>query len=436
MVRYFLLFLACFTFASTAAWAAGDEAGDPADQLPAQSEVVIGALEFIGLHRTRQDYVRAELGFSVGQKVRVATILRAAQRLRNTNFFVSVEVDFEETPDGKYNLTFDFIEKWTLTPVLRGGTGGGVNFLVVGLYDLNLFGRGIEAGLQYEQFAGAPGVNLWWRQPYVARPVWRVMADAQMGRRPYFYFEPVTRSYATPLARNDKLTVGVQRRISLVDVGVSLESVDRELLGELSAPLNSYKNFSRRRETGIVTRMSLRLNAMNLNDYVWDGHRIELSAANFFPTNDSEHENLQTVSLTDTHFWSWSEENNFGIRLQAHWTNGDSLLSLIRMGSLDSVRGLDDGERVGQLAWSANLEERWVALVNENVVLQTVLFADAGNAGKSLKEWPYPLAASAGAGVRMGFRPIARLRLRADYARALTGLRRSGSWVVGMQHYF
>ncbi|MEY3903273.1 MAG: hypothetical protein RL189_2579 [Pseudomonadota bacterium] len=432
-MRFFLLF---FAFASTVALAAGKDADDSAAKPPAQAEIVIGALDLAGLHRTRQEYVRAELGFSVGQKVSVAAILRAAQRLRNTNFFVSVEVDFEETLDGNYNLTFNFIEKWTLTPVLRGGTGGGVNFLVVGLYDLNLFGRGIEAGLQYEQFAGAPGVNLWWRQPYVARPVWRVMADAQLGRRPYFYFEPLTRSYATPLARNDKLTVGVQRRISLVDVGVGLESVDRELLGDLSVPLKSYKNFSRRREAGIVTRMSLRLNAMNLNDYVWDGHRIELSAANFFPTNDSEHGNIQTVSLADTHFWSWSEENNFGIRLQAHWTNGDSLLSLIRMGSLDSVRGLDDGERLGQLAWAANMEERWVALVNENIVLQTVLFADAGNAGKSLKEWPYPLAASAGAGLRMGFRPIARLRLRADYARAVTGLRRSGSWVVGMQHYF
>ena len=93
-------------------------------------------------------------------------------------------------------------------------------------------------------------------------------------------------------------------------------------------------------------------------------------------------------------------------------------------------------EWLGQLAWLANVEERWVAFVDDNLVLQTVIFSDAGNAGKSFGDWSYPVAASAGVGLRAGFRPIARLRLRADYARALTGLRETQSWVVGMQHYF
>ena len=91
---------------------------------------------------------------------------------------------------------------------------------------------------------------------------------------------------------------------------------------------------------------------------------------------------------------------------------------------------------MGRIAWTVNAEERWVSYVDENLVVQSVVFIDSGNAAKSFAEWPYPTAASAGLGLRIGLRPIARLRLRADYAHALTGLRKRQGWIVGMQHYF
>jgi hypothetical protein len=396
----------------------------------------LGQIQFVGLKRTKEEFMRKELRFATGQRLTEDMLEDAVQRLRNTNFFVSVDAQLSEGEDGPSDLTITVREKWTLTPVLRGGSGGGVDFLVVGLYDLNLLGRGIEAGLQYEQFANAGGVNVWWRQPHFVRPAWRTAVELQSGKRPVFYYNNETQKYQTPLSRSTRIALTAQRHFPWFDLGVSVEPLERHLETELKDPLTQYADFGRRHEEGVNARINLIFNGVDLHDYLWEGHRFEMAASNLFSADPSYQPYIQTLSLRGTHFWRVAEGHNAGLRMHAQWTSGQSLLSLVRMGSLDAVRGLDDGERIGALAWLLNAEDRWLAYLSDNVVLQSVIFLDAGNAGKSLKEWPFPVAASAGGGLRLGFRPVARLRLRADYARALSGLRHPHSWVLGMQHYF
>lgn len=401
-----------------------------------QSILTVGKIELFGLKRTSSEFVRQELFFEEGEKISSDAIDFALRRLRNSNLFLSVDLQPEPGLGDVTNLRFIFREKWTLTPVLRGGTGGGVNYFVVGMYDLNLLGRGIEAGLQYEQFARAPGVNMWWRQPHFFDPFFRISVEVQAGQRPLFYLEPGTHVYRTPFVKNTRFSLLGQRQWSFLDVGLGAEYVDREFDDSTVPPLDLYSHFRQSRVTGINSRVFARFNAQNLYDYLWEGHRVELSASRLFATSSREQENVQGFSLNGTHFWRIAASHNVGLRLQLQHTSGSSLLSLIRLGSLDAVRGLDDGERIGQWAWAANVEERWVSYVDENVVWQTVVFSDVGNAGKSLEDRNFPVAASLGAGIRLGFRPIARLRLRADYAHALAGLRHKKSWIVGMQHYF
>ncbi|MFZ9518902.1 MAG: POTRA domain-containing protein [Silvanigrellaceae bacterium] len=406
---------------------------------PIQSDsrrLTLGAIQLVGLVRTTEEFVFREIGLEPGQIVSEAEVEAVAQRLRNTNFFVSVEVALEAGTEGRTNLRFDFREKWTLTPVLRGGTGGGVEFLVAGLYDLNLLGRGIEAGLQYEQYAGEPGVNLWWRQPNFLSTAWKSGVEVQVGNRPFFYLDPGTRNYFTPLAMVSRVSLTTQRRFQSFDLGVNVEFLERGLDSTVIQSSVEYDQFDRRIETGMQSKIYFRWNRLNLYDFLWEGHRLEVNIGNLFPEPGSGLSNIQSASFSGTHFFRVLESHNVGFRFQGNWTNGSSLLSLLRLGSLDSVRAMDEGERIGRVAWTANAEERWVSYVDQNVVLQTVVFVDSGNAGKSFNEWPYPAAASAGLGLRLGLRPVARLRLRADYAHALAGLRKRQGWVVGMQHYF
>jgi hypothetical protein len=396
----------------------------------------VGRIEFVGLTRTKEEFLRKELQIFSGQRISEDKLEEAIQRLRNTNFFVSVDAEIISDENRPSDLRIIVREKWTLTPVLRGGSGGGVDFLVVGLYDLNLLGRGIEAGLQYEQFANAGGVNVWWRQPHFLRPVWRTAVELQSGKRPLFYLNDRTKKYSTPLSQSTRVVLSGQRRFPLFDLGLAVEPLERHLENVLSDPLPQYAEFGRRHEEGVNAKVYFVFNAVDLYDYMWEGHRLEVTASNLFSAESDVQPYIQTLSLRSTNFWRMTENHNLGLRVHVQWTNGQSLLSLLRMGSLDAVRGLDDGERIGALTWLVNAENRWLAYLSDNVVLQSVVFSDTGNAGKSFKEWPMPIAASAGVGLRLGFRPVARLRLRADYARALSGLRHPQSWVVGMQHYF
>ncbi|NBW81698.1 hypothetical protein EBR21_08085, partial [bacterium] len=359
-------------------------------------QFTVGSIQLVGLVRTSQEFVLKEMGFEAGQTVSREDVDAAAQRLRNTNFFVTVEVTTEPGPEGRTNLRFDFREKWTLTPVLRGGTGGGVNFLVVGLYDLNLLGRGIEAGLQYEQYAGAPGANLWWRQPNFLSSAWKSAIELQVGKRPIFYLDPGSQQYFTPLAMVNRLSLTAQRKFQPLEIGAGVEFLQRELDSTDFESTVEYENFKRREEIGLLAKFNLRWNALNLYDYLWDGHKLEFNAGNLFPRPGSAQSNIQTASISGTHFFRLLESHNLGFRFQANWTNGNSLLSLLRLGSLDAIRALDEGERIGALAWTANVEERWVSYVDENLVVQSVVFVDSGNTAKSFAEWPYPTAVSGG----------------------------------------
>jgi len=109
---------------------------------------------------------------------------------------------------------------------------------------------------------------------------------------------------------------------------------------------------------------------------------------------------------------------------------------LFRLGSLDGVRGLLDGERSGRVMWLVNSEYRYASYLSHQLAVQNVAFVDSGNGGVDFNHWPSPVAVSVGTGVRIGFRPIARLRVRADYAHGLQKLRQRHNVVVGMQQYF
>lgn len=394
-------------------------------------------LTLTGLVRTSEEFVRDEIGFESGCEISLADAESAAQRLRNTNFFLSVSMFHERISDRAIRLHFVFEEKWTLTPVIRGGSGGGIQFLVLGLYDINAMGAGIESGVQYEQYAGAPGVSLWWRDPHVVTRDWKLSVDYQFASRPAFFLHPQSQVYYTPLARLHRLTLMGARRFGRFELGLGAEPVQRELMSsDFSAPAE-FSNFSRTSVTGVTFKSVVRFNGVNLDDFRLDGIRTEAAAEFFFSERKLvKDEPVMRVSTSSTFYRSLAQRHTAAVRLQAATVSSGQLLDLLRLGSLDGVRGALDGERIGRAAWIGNVEYRYGSFVTPRIVLQNVAFADAGNSGESFGRWSLPPMVSAGTGLRLGFRPIARLRLRADYAVALKGLRQPRSWVVGMQQYF
>ena len=394
-------------------------------------------LTLTGLDRTSEEFVRDEIGFEAGCEVTIEDAQVAAQRLRNTNFFLSVKLFHEKISEESIRLHYFFEEKWTLTPVFRGGSGGGINFFVLGLYDINAMGAGIESGVQYEQYAGSPGLSVWWRDPHVGTRDWKIALDYTRVSRPVFYLHPQSKIYYSPLSQLHRFSMMGFRRFGNFEFGFGAEPLQRVLLSNELAPPEGFDDFSAPSSLGINLRSLLRFNSVNLDDFRLDGFRSELSAEMFLSERALQpQEPVLRFSAHNAFFRSFAERHSAALRLQGGLVSSGRLLELLRLGSLDGVRGALDGERLGCVAWAANAEYRYASFLSHWVVLQNVVFVDAGNAGVNLERWPLPLLASAGTGIRLGFRPIARLRLRADYALEIQGLRQSRSWVVGMQQYF
>jgi outer membrane protein assembly factor BamA len=443
MIFVFLLLLL------TPVFAAASEVDVPQAECPAlfssfriqkairQDALRMDELTFTGLHRTSEEFVRDEIGFGIGCHVTMDDLQAAAQRLRNTNFFLTVAVEQEKISEEAVRVHFVFREKWTLTPVLRGGGGGGVTFFVMGLYDLNVFGAGIESGVQYEQYARAPGFTLWWRDPHVGSRDWKVSIELSQTTRPYFYLNPSDRTYHKPLALVRRGLLMGYRRFGSWEVGLGLEPLEKEFLSQDVTRVNEFAGFAKMNESGLNMRTLFRLNALNLDDFKVEGSRLELLSEVLFPIpSEGDQPPFLRLTANSLLFATVGNLHNLGLRVQGVWVSSGRLLQLSRLGGLDSVRGLRDGERIGRVTWLANGEYRYASVLTHTIVFQNVVFVDAGNGGIDFKNWPLPMAVSGGLGLRIGFRPLARLRLRADYALPVQGLDNQGSWVVGMQQYF
>ena len=98
-----------------------------------------------GLSRTDKKVVFRELLFKQGEQVREADLAESIQRLYNTQLFAKVSYNYDKA-NKKMTLTFE--ERWTTIPILKFNSGGGVNQLIAGAYDINLFGQYIEGGAQ------------------------------------------------------------------------------------------------------------------------------------------------------------------------------------------------------------------------------------------------------------------------------------------------
>ena len=283
----------------------------------ALATVVMEELTLSGLRRTSEEFVRDEIGFESGCAITLADAEAAAQRLRNTNFFLSVQVFHEKISEKNIRLHFVFEEKWTLTPVVRGGSGGGVTFLALGLYDLNALGAGIESGGQYEQYAGAPGISLWWRDPHVGSRDWRVSIEYAQLTRPAFFLNPNNLNYYMPLSRVTRFSVMGSRRLGNWEVGLGLEPMEKSLISSDFESPSIFQDFATPSESGINLKSIVRFNDINLNDFRLDGFRSEIGGEILLPISSAgQKKPVVRINAQNLFFKIISDRHNSGLRVQ------------------------------------------------------------------------------------------------------------------------
>lgn len=393
--------------------------------------------------RTRPEAVRRLLETQAGAPFEPAAWARDLRRLRNTAWFYDVAAE-ESAGDGGRVLRLSLKDKFSTIPILKYKQGGGSSLFTAGLYDVNLFGRRIEGGAQYERFNGRDGGVAWTRVPGFLG--WR----NRLGAEGYLH------TMDLPLLTLDG---AAQARIENRETKGAVW-IQRELGGrwQAGAGLMAARNRLEavEREPGDAAR-----NAVFATAHPLDGGRtVALTAGLSWGGLDLEGHQVRGVEAGVTGEFARPELGsdfryekgearllwgalpaprwNLAAQLRLGSKSGRELQHKFYIGGLDTARGFVDGQFRGEHMWLANLEARPTLIERPLWVLQGNLFADVSRAWDARNfaadGFEDPVL-SVGAGLRIILQRVYRAVLRVDVARTLEPVERVG-FSVGLQQFF
>lgn len=422
----------------------------------------VGAIVVRGLFRTQEEVARRELLLAEGGPLSVKALEESLRRLRNLRIIRSAIARVEPvvppgTPPDAFptgsdpsrafdpvRVEFELEERWAIIPVVRFGGGGGSAFLVVGAYDLNVLGRYLDVGAQYENFNGVHGGSAWFRDPrYLGRRQKLSLEAGLLGRPRTIYGGDASTAVGAFVLRRRRVSLGLDREISpWLSLGggteLSADSFSTRELASEGLEANARTGF---RPPGpsraVVAQARAALGALDTDDYLVDGALLDLrgdfSRGAFLSQRSYSRFSAQAWVFR---WLPWRQ--NVGVRAGAGATDARSPADAFTVGGLETVRGFADGEFCGKRAWYLNAEYRVPSFHARYLVLQHVAFFDTGDAADAWSRFRIASGTtprSAGLGLRFIVPPIARFNVRVDYAATLSR-RRTRGVVFGMQQFF
>ena len=418
-------------------------AAEPADEVSGadaaadlDEEFVIDAVLIEGLFRTKPYVVMRELLFAEGETTTRAELEESVQRLRNLGLFRVAEYELLDRriplPDGSLPSTtsrhrillITVDERWTIIPFGTFSAGGGTFSLTSGLYDINLLGRYIELGGQYQRFADTNSFAIWASDPRLFGERLKLSATlAQTNRINVFYADDGTlegghmrlrRSAAISLSREWSKLFTTGANIAYVDDRYSLRLLTDELRDlEAARGLPEAAHY-------LSLGLSAAVGRINADSYLRRGLQLAGSVATAQEPVASNLSYLDTaVQLRAFEVLPW--KINVGFRTGLGTTSMDRPEYQFFVGGFNLLRGFLHRRFRGSHYWYANGELRVPSLDTRWLALQHVAFVDAAAAGEGFDVLGEVDGVSAGLGLRFMSPKIFSLLGRIDYAWPIYG---------------
>jgi hypothetical protein len=391
-------------------------------------------LEVRGLHRTRLEIVERELLFGEGETVPRADVAESVQRLRNMGLFARAEY----VHDGDGALTLELVERWTTLPVVRFARGGGLFHAVVGLYDINILGRYLEVGGQWEYLGGTHSFVVWHRNPRLFGERVRFAVDAWSIHRIRLLYDEGGAVDGGFLLSRRMLSVALEREwrwwlLAGGGVEITHDSLSLDHLPEHARTAQAARGLPGPLFAPIV-RVGTEIGRLDHDNYRVDGQRLDLSLRHADPIWGAG-ARFTTFELTGLLFRTLPWRSTAGARLSLAATNAEAPQHRLYTGGFDGVRGFPDSRFSGTVRAMANLELRIPSVDADWLVLQHVLFLDGAAVGDGVRDASGRAILATGIGVRVIVPRLYRILMRADLARPLA---RDAGWdfTFGVQQYF
>ncbi len=409
---------------------------------PGCKTVRVDAILIEGMFRTRRFVVTRELLFKEGGHASRRQIEESMTRLRNLGLFREVSYRLTTQPvPGVPNvarptrypgrlLQITVDERWTLLPAFRFAQGGGLTALSVGFYDINVAGRYLELGAQYDRigerdrfFEGGQAANsyaLWMRDPRFFDTFWRVGVDLWSTQRQRLtYGEDGELDGGFSVARQLLVLRADYELAWWLRAGANVElmsdTLSYDFIREEARAAQQAAGGLPDAGRAFILRAVVRAGRIDQDDYNVDGVQL-----------------TQTLAHSDTLWGATYRFTQLETQLNAYKKLPGRLnlagrvglgISDVRqaqfqffLGGLDRVRGFQDSRFRGRAYWSANGELRWAAFASRWIVVQPVGFIDAAATADGVSGLAAVEAASAGVGLRLISPKIYRLVMRFDYA--------------------
>lgn len=450
-------FLGITLFLAGTAWAqesGGDSKAAPQGAFRSPVEAYrIDAIVVRGLTRTRRSVIERELLFEEGEVATIAEIRESIQRLRNLGLFrwASFELRDERVPlpDGEFErisegppprvLHIEVDERWTVIPFFTLSQGGGIFALSVGAFDINVFGRYYESGIQYTRFGTANSVVGWFYNPrFLDQRLFAGASGSWTNRVRAFYTDDgeleggyfrERRSLVGALNKewHPWVRTGAQLRVAHDSFSYSLVPDALVEAQENSGGLpDAYWD--------IPASVSLALGDIDQYSYLLEGARL---STNLQVASELWGSGLSYVEWTSTArgYLRLPLKANIGARVGVGATSASDFEHLFYLGGFSAVRGYVDSRFRGSHYWYANAEFRIPSLDSRWLVLQHIAFVDVTGVGDKFGELLRVDGASSGVGIRILSPKIYSLVARFDYAFPFLGSRFS-QFSFGSQQFF
>ena len=391
----------------------------------AQSDSLrIKGIVLTGNKKTKDQVIFNELRFKSGDLVTQADVDLGISNLSNTNLFVSVKHRLVKSGD-EYLLYVDVDERWTTIPILKFSSGGGVAQTTVGVYDPNIFGEFLEAGLQFEQLEDARSGVVWFKNPRLFGG--RTGIDLQ-----YWDSKRIRIKYDQeiddPLEVNgflmerERFYFGIDHEWThLFRSAIFYEHNDDTFSDDFVSNkikqlilLNGLPPDTKVDSVGV----GLKYGRVNFKDYLIDGSQLSLTHR-LYNSKTFGVNNFSQTDLGFEYFNTFARDNTFAQRLLLGATDTNVLQYWFYLGGLDRIRGYSDNRFAGRYYWLSNTEFRFPVIKRNSYIVQLNTFVDAASVGEEGADLDTLSGLSAGAGFRVILPRFYKFVLRFDFAEPL-----------------
>ena len=371
--------------------------------------------------------------FKVGSSVSDAQLEEGVQRLRNLGLFATATYQRIGSV-----LRIDVEERWTILPAFKFTGGGGIAQLTVALYDINVAGRYLEFGTQYERLGKANSFVVWHRNPrlfdrrlLLAVDLWstnrtRLLYDRAGEVDGGFLLNRLLFSAALT-HENQKRTLRLGGKIQGFVDDFSLQYLTDEAIAAEEG------NDLPPGGTTIAFGPTVSIGTINTDNYLQEGVEVNLDVDFAPPLFGVSDVHFVRGTLQATGFLRLGKNSMLGARLLAGGITSSVPQHLYYIGGLDRIRGFLDSRFRGRAFGLANLEARVPSYAGKYVVVQHVAFADAGVV-RTIEDGMVTVG-SAGLGIRLISPRIFRLVIRLDYALITSGTG-TQALAFGIQQFF